>query len=102
MNPNKVERSRVRLLTDLPNIGEAGAKDLRLLGIDEPGQLVGKNPFEMYHDLCIKTGTRHDPCVIDVFMSVTSFMAGEPPRPWWYFTPARKEWQRGGAAQMSA
>lgn len=102
MNPDKVERSRVRLLTDLPNIGAACAKDLRLLGIDEPHQLVGKSPFEMYHDLCFKTGTRHDPCVIDVFMSVTSFMAGEPPRPWWHFTPARKEWQREGGGQPSA
>jgi hypothetical protein len=102
MNPNKVERAHVIRLTDLPNIGEAGAKDLRLLGIDEPQQLVGKSPFEMYHDLCLKTGTRHDPCVIDVFMSVTSFMAGEPAGPWWHFTQARKEWQRQGAGQPSS
>jgi hypothetical protein len=37
MNPDRVERSRVRRLTDLPNIGPSLADDLRLIGIDEPG-----------------------------------------------------------------
>jgi hypothetical protein len=91
MNPSKVDRSRVVVLTDLPNVGEAGAQDLRLLGIHQPSQLVGKCPFEMYEVLCAKTSTRHDPCIIDVFMSVTRFMAGEEPRPWWMFTEERKQ-----------
>ncbi len=91
MNPSKVDRSRVVVLTDLPNVGEAGAEDLRLLGICEPSQLVGKCPFEMYEMLCAKTGTRHDLCVIDVFMSVTRFMGGEEPRPWWAYTDERKQ-----------
>jgi hypothetical protein len=90
MKPSKVERSRVRRLTDLPNIGEAGAKDLRIIGIRVPDQLVGKSPFDMYEELCEKTGMRHDPCVLDVFMSVTSFMDGNEPRPWWDFTAERK------------
>jgi hypothetical protein len=90
MNPTKVERSRLRRLTDLPNIGEASAKDLQLIGIEEPDQLVGKSPFQMYEALCEKTGVRHDPCVLDVFMSVTSFMDGEDARPWWDFTAQRK------------
>ena len=90
MNPSKVERHRVKQLTDLPNIGRAGAEDLRLIGVDEPSQLVGLCPFEMYEKLCEKTGTRHDPCVIDVFISITRFMNGESPRPWWEFTEIRK------------
>jgi hypothetical protein len=90
MNPSKVDRSCVAVLTDLPNIGEASAGDLRLLGIREPSQLVGKCPFEMYEMLCEKTASRHDPCVIDVFMSATRFMAGEEPRPWWEYTEERK------------
>jgi hypothetical protein len=28
--------------------------------------------------------------VLDVFMSVTAFMDGKPPRPWWDFTTERK------------
>ena len=91
MNPNKVDRNRLNKLTDLPNIGKAGAEDLRLLGIHRPSQLVGMCPFEMYMKLCDLTATRHDPCVIDVFMSVTRFMAGEEARPWWHYTEERKE-----------
>jgi hypothetical protein len=91
MNPSKVDRSRVALLTDLPNIGKASAKDLRQLGIQAPKQLIGQCPFEMYERLCQITATRHDPCVIDVFMSVTRFMSGEEPRPWWAYTEERKQ-----------
>jgi hypothetical protein len=91
MNPNKVERSRLKQLTDLPNIGKAGAKDLLMIGIQEPSQLIGLCPIRMYEILCEKTGVRHDPCVIDVFMSVTRFMDGEAPRPWWEFTDMRKQ-----------
>ena len=91
MNPNKVDRTRVVVLTDLPNVGKASAEDFRLLGIHEPSQLEGKCPFEMYEMLCERTASRHDPCVIDVFMSVTRFMAGEEPRPWWAFTEERKQ-----------
>lgn len=91
MNPSKVDRTRVVALTDLPNIGPACAEDLRLLGIDRPSQLVGKNPFQMYQMLCEKTGQRQDPCVLDVFMSVTRFMAGEEARPWWAYTQERKQ-----------
>lgn len=90
MNPAKVIRSKVRHLTDLPNIGKATAGDLRLLGIRAPEQLVGQCPLRLYERLCRKTGVRHDPCVIDVFMSVTSFMEGGPARPWWELTEARK------------
>jgi hypothetical protein len=28
--------------------------------------------------------------MIDVFMSITEFMKGNPPKPWWDFTEKRK------------
>jgi hypothetical protein len=90
MNPSKVDRCRVVVLTDLPNVGKSIAEDLRLLGIHEPRQLVGKCPIEMYEMLCEKTSSKHDPCVIDVFISITRFIAGEEPRPWWEYTEQRK------------
>ncbi len=90
MNPAKVDRARLVTLTDLPNVGPACAQDMRLLGIHLPSQLIGRCPFQMYDMLCQQTGFRHDPCVIDVFMSVTRFMAGEEARPWWSFTQERK------------
>ncbi len=90
MHPAKVDRARLRNLTDLPNIGKAGAADLRLLGIQEPSQLAGRCPFAMHAQLCEMTGVRHDPCVIDVFMSITHFVDGGEPRHWWSFTEERK------------
>ena len=90
MNPVKVDRRRLVKLTDLPNIGPASAADLRLLGISEPAQLAGSDPYLMYAQLCAKTAVRHDPCVIDIFISITRFMAGEPPQPWWAYSEERK------------
>ena len=90
MNPRKVLREKVVQLTDLPNIGPAMAADLRLLGIDYPHQLRGRDPYGLYQQLCRDTGTRHDPCVLDVFISIVSFMEGGPPQEWWHFTKERK------------
>ena len=90
MHPLKVNRQRLTKLTDLPNIGQAGAADLRLLGLHSPQDLIGRDPLAMYESLCALTGVRHDPCVADVFMSVTRFMEGQAPQAWWAFTPERK------------
>jgi hypothetical protein len=93
MNPSKVDREKISELTDLPNIGKAGAADLELLGIEKPDDLVGQDPYEMYERLCIITGSRHDPCVIDVFISITCFINGDEPKPWWTYTEERKSVQ---------
>jgi hypothetical protein len=90
MHPNKVNRNRLNHLKDLPNIGPAMAADLATLGIQSPADLVGRSAFEMYAQLCDVTGVQHDPCVIDVFMSVIDYMAGNEAKPWWDFTPERK------------
>jgi hypothetical protein len=85
------DRATVSRLEDLPNIGKAMADDLRLIDIDHPQKLIGKNAFELQKELCRKTGKRQDPCVIDVFMSVIDFMEGGGARPWWSFTEERKK-----------
>jgi Pathogenicity locus len=90
MHPAKVIREKVIELTDLPNIGKAMAGDLRLLGITKPEALIGQCPYQMYDRLCRMTGVRHDPCVIDVFIAITRFMAGQAARPWWDFSDERK------------
>ena len=94
MNPTKVDRNKLLQLTDLPNIGKAGAADLRLLGIQTPNDLIGCDPFQLYNQLCTVTQTRHDPCVLDVFISITRFMQGEPARVWWDYTEERKQHDR--------
>lgn len=90
MNPQKVRRDQVRKLEDLPNIGKAMATDLRLIGIHTPMHLLDREAFEMYEMLCAKTGQRHDPCVLDVFISIVHFMRGGEALPWWSFTEERK------------
>lgn len=90
MHPAKVVRAQIRRFTDLPNIGPAMARDFARLGFDAPAQLRGTDPLALYQALCAVTGTRQDPCVLDVFMSVTDFLAGAPPQPWWSYTARRK------------
>jgi len=99
MNPQKVQRDKVFELEDLPNIGKAMATDLRCIGIRSPQQLVGKDPFQLYEALCQRTGVRHDPCVIDVFISIVHFMDGGDALPWWAFTDARKRHLKSGVAR---
>jgi hypothetical protein len=98
MNPAKVDRNRLHKLTDLPNVGPAMARDLERINIKAPSQLVGKDPVELYNRLCSARGARQDPCVLDVFISITRFMAGEEPKAWWEYTAARKR-MRGRASK---
>jgi len=82
--------TKARRLLELPNVGPATALDLVRLGISEPKQLARRDPDKMYDALCKIDGVRHDPCLLDVFMSLVAFVNGAPARPWWYYTPKRK------------
>jgi len=90
LNPTKVRRDKLNRLTDLPNIGPSLAADLVLIGLSSPKDLVDRDPYEMYRELSVATNSYQDPCVLDVFISITRFMAGEDPKPWWEYTPKRK------------
>ena len=82
--------AEARNLLHIPNIGPAMVKDFHQLGITLPAQLVGKDPFAVYTRLCELTGVRHDPCVLDTFISAVRFMEGAPALPWWHYTAERK------------
>ena len=90
MNPSRVQRARISKLTDLPNVGPVTARQLESIGIMVPGDLEDRDPFDLFVSLCEKTGVRLDPCALDTFMSITDFIGGNPPRPWWAFTAERK------------
>ena len=77
-------------LEQLPNIGPSLAADLRLIGINSPQDLCGKDAFVLYRTLCAATGQRQDPCVLDTFMAATDFMRGAQAAPWWRYTAQRK------------
>ena len=87
---NTLSRAEITDLQQIPNIGSSIAAHLRLIGISSPQDLVGNDPYRLYDDLCLATGVRHDPCVIDVFIAAVRFMTGEPAKPWWKYTPERK------------
>lgn len=80
----------VRRLEDLPNVGKAVADILRRIGIHNPAQLAGRDPFELYAEFNAVCGINSDPCLLDTFIAATRFMAGEPARPWWAYTAERK------------
>ena len=84
-------RKNIQNLQDIPNISRAIEKKLILLGIREPGELIGRDPYNMFDHLCSLTGKGHDPCLLDTFISAVRFMEGGPPKKWWEFTRERKE-----------
>lgn len=83
-------RTDVIRLEDIPNVGISIAGNLRQLGIKSPTDLAGRDPYEMYDDLCRITCQRHDPCLLDTFIAAVRYMDGGPKRPWWKFTAERK------------
>ena len=69
-------------LEDLKWVGPAVAAKLKAIGVHAPADLVGRDPYALYDELNARTGRCHDPCLLDVFIAATRFMAGGPERPW--------------------
>ena len=80
----------LKRLQTIPNVGPAISRDLAGLGIAHIDDLRGQDPDALYHALCHQHGACPDPCMHDVLSAVVAFANGEPSRPWWEFTPARK------------
>lgn len=89
-SPKAANAAECTALEQLPNIGPSLAENLRLIGIEYPADLRGKDAFVLYMKLCAATGQRQDPCVLDTFMAATDFMRGAQAAPWWHYTPQRK------------
>jgi len=90
VNPCRCSRQRLEALTDLPNVGPAMADALRAVGCETPADLIGREALDLYALLCQRRGRRQDPCVLDVFLSIERFLAGEPPQPWWAYSQERR------------
>ena len=89
-SPKAASAAECLSLEQLPNVGPAIAADLRLIGIERPADLRDKDAWNLYRALCVKTGVRQDPCVLDTLMAATDFMRGAPAAPWWKYTAERK------------
>ena len=78
-------------LSDLANVGPATLADFHVLDIRTVAQLAKQDAFKLFERLCDRTGKRHDPCCIDVFLSAIDQARGGAPCPWWHFTEQRKQ-----------
>ncbi|MBN8510016.1 MAG: helix-hairpin-helix domain-containing protein [Burkholderiales bacterium] len=88
--PKAANAQACHRLEQLPNVGPAVAADLRLIGVAQPADLRGRDPYALYQALCRATGRRQDPCVLDTFIAACDFMRGAAPAPWWRYTAQRK------------
>lgn len=84
------QRKTTSSLLALPGIGPATVGDLERLGITELQQLAGRDPQALYDALGALDQSPPDICVRDVFESLIAHANGEPLRPWWKFSRARK------------
>lgn len=89
---SKVNASvEIRRLEDLPNIGKKLAADLRQAGVNQPQDLLNREPLPLFRDLAPIMGPRHDPCVFYTLLAVRHFLQHSEPLSWWKFTAQGKE-----------
>lgn len=95
-NTPKKERIHLseRRLEDLVSVGPAIRTQLSLLGVESVPELARRDPEVLYRQLCRKTGTRVDPCVLDTYHAAVQ-QARNPLLPpeqcvWWYWSRKRK------------
>jgi len=86
-----MKRGEVQRFRDLPNVGAILERKFVALGMERPVELIGKDPYELYSELCRITHKTQDPCILDVFISAVRYMEGGPPKKWWEFTEERKQ-----------
>jgi len=83
-----------RQLRDLISVGPAIERDFHLLGIRTVPQLAKHDPDLLFSRLERLTGTRQDPCVLDVLHAAVA--QARNPRlllekcQWWYWSRKRK------------
>lgn len=85
---------RERKLQDLISVGPAIRRDFEMLGVHSVAELARRDPEVLYRELCRKTKTRQDPCVLDTFHAAVA-QARNPQLPveqcvWWYWSRVRK------------
>ena len=76
-------------LETIPGVGPSISVDLVDLGIQRVGDLVGRDPNELYERLCADRGAHIDRCVLYVFRCAVYFAETERPEPellrWWHW-----------------
>jgi len=77
----------LKKLQVIPGIGPKLSKEFLNVGIKDVSDLKGKDPEELYLEICAKQGYRVDRCVLYVCRSAVYFAENEDPDPerlkWW-------------------
>jgi hypothetical protein len=83
-----------RQLRDLVGVGKSIEGNLHSLGVTSVSDLALREGDELYEQLCVKTHTRQDPCVLDTFRCAVA--QARNPRlavdqcNWWWWSRQRK------------
>jgi hypothetical protein len=74
-------------LTAIPYVGDSTAEDFKRIGITKIADLEGKNPEDIYFQICANQGQTVDRCVLYVCRSAVYFAENKNPDPekvkWW-------------------
>ena len=74
-------------LTQIPYVGNSIEKDFKRIGITMISDLKGKDPEELYSQICAAKGHQVDRCLLYVCRSSVYFAENENPDPekikWW-------------------
>jgi hypothetical protein len=87
-----------RKLRDLAGVGKSICADLESLGVQSVADLAERDGDDLYAALCVKTGLRQDPCVLDTFHCAVA-QARDPELPrdqrnWWWWSAQRIQQQQ--------
>jgi hypothetical protein len=88
--PGDMSTTHASDLTSLMNVGPAVARYLALADVTRIDHLAGRDAMELFETICKHGQQRYDPCLLDTIMSAVDQANGNPPRPWWTYTPTRK------------
>jgi len=101
-------RSSSDPLQAIPGVGPSIAEDLRALGIDDPTDLRGRDPEDLYDRINRIRGVKQDRCLLYVFRCAVYFAGTSRHRPellkWWNWSdgaPRRRANGAGGSSRST-
>ena len=87
-----MKAAALKALQTIPSVGPSLAADLVALGIHQVSDLKGRDPEQLYQQLCTQTGHHHDRCVLYTFRTAVYFASTPHPEPaklqWWNWKDA--------------
>jgi len=80
-----------RDIQNLSNVGPAVRRYFERVGITRVERLAGRDPLELYEEMCAADGQAHDLCLLDAVMSAVDQAGRQPARPWWHSRPSASD-----------